>query len=174
MQRAFRVLGLFLATFFLLSFRLSAAVEIHISPSGDDSNPGTSSLPVKTPQGAQVRVRSLIQAGLNDSVEVIFSAGTYLMDSPLELRPEDSGTAAFPITWKAATGATVILSGGRTITSPWINEGAGVWHTDLTGIGLSANQWNFRQLFVDGDWATRARFPNKSLANPYLYATDGA
>jgi hypothetical protein len=65
MQRAFRVLGLFLATFVLLPFRLSAAVEIHISPSGDDSNPGTSALPVKTPQGAQVRVRSLIQAGLN-------------------------------------------------------------------------------------------------------------
>jgi lysophospholipase L1-like esterase len=174
MSRAFRVLGLLLATFPLVPFQLSAAVEFHISPVGDDTNPGTPALPVKTPQGAQVRVRSLIQSGLNDVVEVIFAAGTYVIGSPLELRPEDSGTAAFPVTWKAATGAAVVLSGGRTITGPWSDAGGGVWHTDLTGIGLGANQWNFRQLFVNGDRATRARFPNKSLANPYLYATGGA
>jgi hypothetical protein len=42
---------------------------------------------------------------------------------------------------------------------------------DLTGIG--PDEWNFRQLFVDGNRATRARFPNADEKNPFLYATGG-
>lgn len=148
-----------------------AATEIHVAPSGNDANPGTVAQPVATPQGAQVRVRSLIQAGLSDSVEVIFATGVYVMAAPLELRPEDSGTAAFRVTWKAATGAEVTLSGGKQITSAWSKGEGGIWHTDLTGIGLRADQWNFRQLFVNGDRAVRARYPNATDSNPFLYAT---
>lgn len=153
-----------------LPANLSAA-EIHVAPSGNDTNPGTAAQPVATPQGAQVRVRALIQAGLNEPVEVVFAAGTYFMAAALELRPEDSGTAAFPITWKAANGAEVVLSGGKRITSPWTKTGKGVWDTDLTGIGMGPDQWNFRQLFIDGSRAIRARYPNVTEANPFLYAT---
>ena len=155
----------------LLPATLAAATRIHIAPSGDDANPGTATQPMGTPQGAQVRVRSLIKAGLSDSVEIIFAAGTYVMAAPLALRPEDSGTATFPISWKAATGAEVVLSGGKQITSTWTKGGGGVWHTDLTGVGLGANEWNFRQLFVDGSRAVRARYPNVTETNPFLYAT---
>jgi lysophospholipase L1-like esterase len=169
-----RKLCLFAAALALLPAALPAATQIHISPTGNDASPGTVASPVRTPQGAQVLVHSLIQSGLTDSVEVVFAAGTYVMDAPLELRPEDSGTAAFPITWKAATGATVILDGGKRITSTWTNAGGGIWHTDLAGIGPGMGQWNFRELFVNGSRATRARFPNKSVANPYLYATGGS
>jgi hypothetical protein len=157
----------------ILPVAASAAVEIHLSPAGNDANPGTAALPVKTPQAAQARVRPLIRAGLSEPVEVIFAAGNYVMAAPLELRPEDSGTATFPITWKAASGAEVVLNGGRQITSKWTKTGKGVWHTDLTGIGLGSDQWNFRQLFVNGGRATRARFPNVTEANPFLYATGG-
>ena len=155
----------------LLPATLTAAIEIHIAPAGNDANPGTVAQPVATPQGARVRVRSLIKAGLSDSVEVIFAAGTYVMAAPLELRPEDSGAAAFPITWRAAPGAEVILSGGKQISSAWTKGEGGIWHTDLTGIGLGAGQWNFRQLFVNGNRAVRARYPNGTEANPFLYST---
>ena len=155
----------------LLPAALTAATEIHIAPSGNDANPGTAVQPVATPRGAQDRVRTLIQAGLSDSVEVIFAAGTYVMAAPLELRPEDSGTAAFPVIWKAAAGAEVVLSGGRQITSTWTTDGGGIWHTDLAGVGLGPNQWNFRQLFINGSQAMRARFPNVTEDNPFLYAT---
>jgi hypothetical protein len=158
----------------LLPLTLTAASEIHLSPAGDDANPGTPTQPVATPQRAQALVRGLIAGGLSDAVEVIFAAGTYPLAQPLELRPEDSGTAAFPITWKAADGATAILSGGKRLTGPWTNAGDGTWHLDLPGIGLGPGQWNFRQLFVNGSRATRARFPNASAANPFLYATGGA
>ena len=174
MHRAFKTLGAVFAATTLLPLPLSDAAEIHVSPSGNDANPGTAAQPVATPQRARNLVRGLITGGLSDSVEVVFAAGTYHLDVPLELRPEDSGTAAFPITWKAATGATVILSGGKPITSTWTNGGGGIWYTDLTGTGPGAGQWNFRQLFVSGSRATRARFPNISASNPFLYATGGA
>ena len=161
------------ALFAALTLSLSAATEIHIALSGNDANPGTAAQPVATPQGAQVRVRALIEAGLRDAVEVVFAAGSYAMSAPLELRPEDSGSAAFPITWKAADGAEVVLSGGRRITRAWTNDG-GVWHTGLTGIGLGADEWNFRQLFVDGGRAVRARYPNVTEADPFLYSTGAA
>jgi hypothetical protein len=151
-----------------------ALTEVHVAPTGSDANPGTVAQPVATPHGAQARVRALTQAGLSDSVEVVFAGGTYVMAAPLELRPEDSGTAAFPITWKAATGAEVTLSGGKKINKVWHENGKGIWHTDLTGIGLGPDAWNFRQLFVDGRRAVRARYPNVTQANPFLYATGAA
>ena len=163
-----------LATLALVPATLFAATEIRVATSGNDANPGTVAQPVATPQGAQIRVRALIQASLSNAVDVVFAAGTYNMTAPLELRPEDSGTAAFPITWKAASNGTVVLSGGKRITGTWTNGGGGIWFTDLTGVGLGTNQWNFRQLFVNGQRAVRARYPNVTQANPFLYATGGS
>lgn len=155
----------------LLSLDLNAAHVIHVAPSGNDINPGTAAQPVKTPQGAQVRGRSLIQSSPGNAVEIIFEAGNYQLESPLELRPEDSGTAEFPITWKSEPGAKVVWSGGLAIPQKWDKGDDGVWHVDLKGIGPDG--WNFRQLIVDGKSATRARFPNGDAPNPFLYATGG-
>lgn len=77
------------------------------------------------------------------------------------------------IIWKAASGVKVVLSGGRPVTGIWTKGENGIWHTDLTGIGLGPEKWNFRQLFVNGRRATKARFPNVSQANPFIYATGG-
>jgi hypothetical protein len=151
-----------------------AAIEIHLSPIGDDANPGTPAQPVATPQRAQELVRVLIAAGLTGAVEVIFADGIYQLDAPLELRPGDSGTADFPITWKAAEGSTPVLSGGMPVSGTCADAGDGTWHVDLPGVGLGPGGWNLRQLFVNGSRATRARFPNASVANPFLYATGGA
>lgn len=150
-----------------------AAAPIHIAPTGNDANPGTAERPVATPQGARALVRSKIATGLAEPVEVIFAGGTYQIGTPLELRPEDSGTVEFPITWKAAPGIEVTLSGGKPIKGKWTRGDKGVWQTDLSGIGLGPDKWNFRQLFVNGKRAPRARFPNVSEANPFLYATGG-
>lgn len=149
--------------------------EIHVAPApvGNDGHPGTFEQPVATPQRARDLARALLAGGLREPLEVIFAGGTYWLDAPLELRPEDSGTAAFPVTWKAAAGAEVVLSGGRKIDGTWTRADDGTWRIDVPGTGLGAGRWNFRQLFVNGNRATRARFPNRGEANPYLYATGG-
>ena len=147
---------------------------IHISAAGDDANPGTADQPVASLHAAQVLVRQRLSEGQKTPINVLIHPGTYELDRPLVLDPRDSGTAACPVTWRAADPANPpVLSGGRRITGRWIKGEAGVWHVDLEGIGLGEGAWNFRQLFVDGKRATRARFPNADQDNPFLYATGG-
>lgn len=146
------------------------AAEIHISTQGRDDNPGTKSAPVATLHAAQKRVRQQIASGLKDPVHVIMAGGTYTLDAPLHLTPEDSGTEKCPITWRAAEGEKVLLSGGVRIIGTWQQGDKGLWSVALPGV---KEGWNFRQLFVNNKRAIRARFPNASEANPFLYALGG-
>ena len=155
----------------LLAVPASAATRIHVAPQGNDANAGTAESPLATPQAARDKVRSLISKGLAEPVEIVFAAGNYTLGSSLELRPEDSGTEGSPITWRSAPGAKVVWTGGLGIPEKWSKGDDGVWQVDLKGTGPDG--WNFRQLFVDGKAATRARFPNPDAPKPFLYATGG-
>lgn len=166
-----RSLLLFLASSLLMLGPLAAATRIHVSPRGDDANAGAAESPLATLAAARDKVRVIISKGLTGPVEIVFGAGTYTLGAPLELRPEDSGTEKFPITWKSAPDATVLWSGGLAIPKRWSKGDDGVWQVDLNGSGPDG--WNFRQLFVDGKRAIRARFPNADAENPFLFATGG-
>ena len=52
-------------------------------------------------------------------ITVLFAAGSYYLAEPLILGPEDSGTADRPITFAAAPGAAVVLSGGARLNLSW-------------------------------------------------------
>jgi hypothetical protein len=164
-------LALCLALIWLPVSRVAAVTRIYVAPQGNDANAASVERPLATPHAARDQARRIVARGLSEPIEIIFAAGTYTLKSPLELRPEDSGTEKFPITWKSSPGATVVWSGGRAIPSKWSQGADGIWHVDLTGVGPDA--WNFRQLFVAGKRATRARFPNADAPNPFLYATGG-
>jgi parallel beta-helix repeat protein len=146
------------------------AAEIHVSTRGQDRNPGTKAKPLASLQAAQKIVRQQISKRLQEPVNVVIGGGTYYLDAPLALTPEDSGTAECPITWRAAEGETVLLSGGVRITGTGQKGVDGIWWVAAPD-GKAG--WNFRQLFVDGKRAIRARFPNADEANPFLYATGG-
>jgi hypothetical protein len=144
------------------------AVELFISPEGSDANQGTISAPFATLTHARDMACKLSD---KEPIEIILREGTYYLPEPLLLAPQHSGTEKAPVTWRAADGERVVLSGGVPITGTWAaSEQDGVWHVDLPS---NLKNWNFRQLFVDGKRATRARFPNVSEANPFLYATGG-
>ena len=123
-----------------------------------------------TLQGAQKIVRQHIAKGLKEPVNVIIDGGSYYLDAPLALTPKDSGTAKCPITWRAVEGEKVLLSGGVRITGNWKKGADGIWSVAMPGV---KDNWNFRQLFVDGKRAIRARFPNADESNPFLYAIGG-
>lgn len=147
------------------------AVQIHVSPQGKDDHPGTSELPLATPQAARDKARQVIQSGPREPIEILFAPGAYRLSSPLLLGPEDSGGTDAPVTWKAAAGSEVIWSGGIQLPAEWRRQDHGIWSIDLSSL-LPANA-NFRQLFVNEQRAIRARFPNADAANPFLYATGG-
>jgi hypothetical protein len=158
------------AGFVLLFAAMSNAADIHVAMDGCDSNPGTESRPVATLHRAQTLVRQQIGKRRADPVQVIIGEGTYYLEQPLEFTPEDSGTVDGPVIWRAADGETVVLSGGVPIDGTWQQGDDGIWSVQVPGTG---DAWNFRQLFVGGKRAVRARYPNADRANPFLYATGG-
>ena len=101
------------------------------------------------------------------SDRIIVASGTYEMQSPLVLSPQDSGSADFPISYEAAPGAKPVFSGARVLAN-WKRGENGLWTTNIPDAKSGA--WNFEQLWVNGRRATRARTPNDF----YFYATGKA
>jgi hypothetical protein len=52
-----------------------------------------------------------------EPVTVTFHAGTYYLANTIQFTAADSGTAANPVTYRAATGETVALSGGNSLAT---------------------------------------------------------
>ena len=146
-----------------------AELVVHVSPAGDDAWSGgltspsadRTDGPVVSLRRARDRVRELraAEGGRRDEpVRVVVADGTYLVDEPLILGPEDGGTAAAPVSYEAAAGARPVISGGRRITGfrPGTGADAGLWVVDLP----QQTPWRFEQLFVNGRRVIRAREPD--------------
>ena len=129
----------------LLTATLSAQTIV-VSPDG----------PIRTLSAARDAVRAQRRAGRTGTVTVELRDGTYFLSESLVLTPEDSDTV-----WQAAPGARPIVSGGRSI-SGWKKGPHDIWTADASGP-------DFRQLFVSGRRAQRARTPNYGF-----YRIDGA
>ncbi len=143
---------------FLMTSSLQAG-EFHVSPRGDDAGRGSERNPFRTIERARDAVREKIAAGLREPWTVVLRGGVYELREPLTLGPEDSGTEAFPITYAAFPGETVVLSGGRRITG-WKKDDRGRWTTHLPDV--EEGKWFFRQLTVGNRRAIRARWPDEN------------
>ncbi len=145
--------------------------SFHVATSGSDENDGSREKPFATIHRARDAVREKIAAGMTNSARVLIHEGTYFFDTPLVFGLEDSGTEFQTITYQPAPGGRrPVLSGGRPITG--FKEGSdGVWTVELPRV--KAGEWHFRQLFVDGRRAVRARTPNKN-AEEYCWRLQDA
>jgi parallel beta-helix repeat protein len=139
-------------------------MRFYVSPKGNDSWSGKS--PSRTaPDGpfatigrAQKAIRELKRAGkLSGPVSVFLRGGIYELTAPIVFTPEDSGAEQAPVTWAANPGEKPVVSGGRRITGFRKGEN-GVWTVSLPDV--KEGRWYFRQLFVNGKRAIRARTPN--------------
>lgn len=102
--------------------------------------------PIKTLAQARDAARAQRVKTRTAPITIRISNGTYYLSETLVLTPEDSNTI-----WEAAPGARPVISGGRVI-GPWKKTGS-TWTADATGP-------YFRQLFISGRRAQRARTPN--------------
>ena len=144
-----------------------AASTFYVATDGNDgwsgrlaaANAEKTDGPLATLTGARNVIRKLKAGGpLAEPVEVVVAAGVYRLNEPIVFEAQDSGTAAMPIVYRAADGARPVLSGGRPITGFHKGEGP-LWVVDIPqAVG---GKWPFRQLFVNGRRACRARTPNE-------------
>lgn len=90
------------------------AVDVYVSPSGNDANPGTAEEPFATLECARDAVRQRKKTGtVDDGVTVRLVGGTYLISESFVLNAEDSGTQDGPIVYRAAGDTPSRLCGGR-------------------------------------------------------------
>lgn len=123
----------------LLAAAVAPAATVYVAPQGQPA----------TLAGARDAVRALRQKGERDHVDVILRGAVYRLDETFVLTAEDSD-----VTYAAQPGDRVVIGGGRRIEG-W-NKGTGpVWTAPAA--------WNFRQLFVNGGRALRARTPTNGF-----------
>ncbi|RMD78237.1 MAG: right-handed parallel beta-helix repeat-containing protein, partial [Lentisphaerae bacterium] len=127
------------------------AVDIYVSPSGNDRNPGTRSQPVASLHKAQLLVRKV--AG-KQPVTVLVEDGLYYLDKTLVFGPEDSGSAHAPVLYRAVNEGKAIISGGIKLQLQWQPWKNGIFRA-VTPAGLKIDQ-----LFINGKRQRMARYPN--------------
>lgn len=90
-----------------------SAMQVFVSPSGNDANPGTEAQPLRTLEGARDALRrKRLAPGLSGPVTVFLRHGEYHLAQSFVLEHQDSGTQAAPIAFKAYPGESVRLMGG--------------------------------------------------------------
>ena len=164
------------------------SLTFYVAPDGDDAWSGTSADrdgrggdgPFATLGRARTAVRDLKQAGpLPDGgVTVSIGGGIYELTETFALGPEDSGTEAAPVVWRAHPGEDVTFIGGTYLTDfgP-VDDPAVLQRLDETASGnvlcadLSAQgitdygdidpkSGGRMELFFGGRYMTIARYPN--------------
>ena len=157
------------------------AVEFWVSPAGSDAWSGRRAEPAAGgadgPFATLVRARDEIRAlqakgPLTEPVTVTVRAGVYAFREPLLLGPQDSGSEAAPVLYRAQPGETVALRGSVAING-WQAWRDGIVRADISGLGLGRAQP--RQLFFKGQRQALARTPNVDPEHPrsggFLYVT---
>ena len=130
---------------------------LYVSPTGDDSNPGTLAQPLKTIGKARDIVRTMNSAMTSD-ITVYLRGGTYPQTSTLTFANADSGSGGFYVKYMAYSNERPLITGGQPITGWTVSDATNNIYS------ASAGTTAFRQLYVNGVKAIRARSPNL-LAN---------
>lgn len=162
-----RFVALLTTLWFLACSPLAAGpIVLHVAPGGDDAWSGRLAAPdadrtdgplasLTGARDALRRVRAAV-GGVPARATVRVKGGIYRMAEPFVIEPQDSGTAEAPVAYEAAPGERPVFSGGRLIGGFQLR--GEVWETTIPEV--KAGQWDFRQLFVNGQRRTRARTPN--------------
>ena len=147
-----------LAVCFWLSPCGALALDLHVDPRGNDAwsgrlaapNAANSDGPLASLDGARRAVRKLARP-LAEPVRVIFAGGVYRIEQAVAFDARDSGETGRVISYEAAAGAEVVISGGKAL--PLFTAGeAGRWE-----VKVPAGIANFEQLWVGERRAVRAR-----------------
>jgi len=149
--------------------------DFYVAVDGNDNWSGKLARPndagTDGPFATITRARDAVRAlkaggGLKKSLTVLLHGGLYTQNECVTFGPEDSGTDQYSITYAAAPGEKVILSGGRKITG-WHKGEGNLWTAQIPAV--KNGDGYFRQLFINGRRAVRARTPNVDDQAPWWH-----
>ncbi len=144
--------------FLLLFTQFSTAQkirELHVSPNGSDTASGSLEHPYATLHRASQEI-ALITSDSFQKVVVWINGGTYRIKEPLLLDATLMKNSP-PVAFKAIPESRPIITGAVQLPH-WTHQGDGLWVSIVPEeIG------NFRELFINGKRASRARYPNNDF-----------
>jgi parallel beta-helix repeat protein len=125
-------------------------------PSGNDG-------PFATLGRARDTIRELRKKGSKGAFTVLVRGGVYELKETFVLEPEDSGTEANPLVFRAFENERPILCGTRTINN-FVPYKDPILKADLTGI--IRDSYPVKQVFMKGKRQIPARYPNLDPLDP--------
>ena len=153
---------------------LAQAAEFHVSPGGDDANPGTAERPFRNLDRARAEVRKLT-SDMREDIVVQLHAGEYALAKPFVLTEEDSGRNGHRIVYRSRDGIGQARIGAGQPVTGWTQTENGIWRAEVGKDHL------FHTLYDNGRRVRKARHPNyvhqqrfPTAAAPYLVAEDGS
>lgn len=153
----------------------------HVSPSGDDSNSGSVTQPLRSIAAAQSAVRQYLKTTtMPEPAHVWLHAGEYRVTECWKLGPEDSGTPEAPVTWSAWENEKATITGGHPLSAPvtipsdllnHIPESSRPyvtgWNVSSELLGIHSATWplhSFAKIYAGDHALTPARTPNSGWA----------
>lgn len=135
-----------------------AATNLYVSPTGLGAKDCLSAATACTLATVQARVRAQ-NTNMSGDIIVNLAGGTYALTSTFQLTPLDSGSNNYSVIYQGPTNALnpAVFTGGVQLGN-WTmhNVFKNIWKTTVsTGV-------DFRQFYVNGVAAVRARHPNLS------------
>lgn len=140
----------------LLTLGNVSALDIWVSPKGSKNASGTFADPFSNVSLAIRKAREarrLENPEIKTGIKIILRDGYYLEEETIWIRPEDSGTLESPTTICSENPGKAIIGGGIQITA-WKKNGK-LWVAKIPE--FQGNQIMFRQLWINGKKATKAR-----------------
>ena len=147
----------FLLVILLLSTcHIYGQTSYYVSPTGSDTNAGTVAAPFQTVAAAQAAVQA-VNKSMSGDITVYLRGGTYSLTNPVTFTSADSGYNGYHVLYTAFTNESPVISGGK-IISGWTlyNTSSNIWKASVAATD------NFRQIYVNGVKAIRARSTNAS------------
>ncbi len=128
-----------------------ATISVSLA-SGNDANNGSATAPVKSIQRARDIVRGMT-ASMTGDIVISIKNGRYYLPSTFMLGDADSGKNGHRVIYQSAPNEKASISGGTQVAGTWVAVGGGIYKTN---VGAE----RFRQLYVNGQRAIRARNPD--------------
>lgn len=141
--------GLMSAGIMLSATATEAQTTVHVSPDGNDRNPGSATRPVKSLTRAQVLVRSHSRT---QDVTVEIAQGTYRLDQPLIFTAADGGQNGHQVIWQGKGDARPLISGGFDVTGFTLSDAdRRIYVADIPK-GLDARQVWVNDTLAERPW----------------------
>ncbi|MDO4575564.1 MAG: right-handed parallel beta-helix repeat-containing protein [Planctomycetia bacterium] len=142
------------------------ALDIHVSPQGNDDHPGTEAAPVRTLDKAREKNRASRQENPNEPVNIYLHDGIYAIRTTFSFGKLDSGTPEAPLTIAAWKDACPKLVGG-VVVKGWTKttfNGNALFVADLKPLDVTSK---FHQIYLNGSRQIWARYPNWNPELPF-------